>query len=235
MIPPVVLAIIPVRGRDPEAAGGDAVQLGGKPLLAHTIEAARASRLISRIVVSTDDARVAELAKRLGAEAPFLRPPELTAPDASLAQVLQHALGWLERHESFRADLVVLLEITHPLRPDGLIDQAIEVLVKEELETVFVAREERHEFWTMSAHGQLERVHGREGMSRELRRPLYKEMGGMVTVMRAELIRAGKRLGDRVGLVPVRDATSMVDWHDEGGPELARLLWQAREAPAAEA
>jgi hypothetical protein len=80
-----------------------------------------------------------------------------------------------------------------PLAGKPLIAYSIEGLLKEDLETVFIAREERHECWTMGAHGQLDRVQGREGMSRELRQPLYKEMGGMVTGMRAELVRAGGR------------------------------------------
>lgn len=221
---PCVVAIIPVRASDPEVRHGRMVTLGEKPLLAYTIEAAIASRFITRIIVSTDGPEVARLAATLGAEAPFLRPSELAAPGIPLAKVLQHALRWLEEHEAYHADVVVLLEVTHPLRPAGLIDQVIEVLLTEQLDSVFVAREERHEFWTFDAHGELERIQPREETPRQMLQPLYKEMGGMVTALRAELVRAGRRLGDRIGLVPIRGASSMLDLHDEDGLKLAQAL-----------
>lgn len=221
-----VVVIIPIRGSDPEVKHGQMVTLGEKPLLAYTVEAAAAARFVTRVVVSTDDPEVAQLSIMLGAEAPFLRPAELAAPDVPLAKVLQHALFWLEEHEGYHADLVVLLEITHPIRPLGLIDRVIEILLAEQLDSVFVAREERHQFWTFNRHGALERVQPREEMPRQALQPLYKEMGGMVTVIRAELIRAGRRLGDRIGLVPLWDPSSLVDLHDEDGLKLAQALLQ---------
>jgi N-acylneuraminate cytidylyltransferase len=223
------LAIIPVRGADPETRQGHQRLLAGKPVLAHTIEAAKAARSIDRVLVTTDDAGVAALARELGADAAIIRPADLSADGVPLVRVLQHALHWLEAHEGYRPDLVVLLEITHPLRPSGLIDRAVDVVAHEGMDSAFVAREERHGFWFLNAHGQLERVHDGEEASRRQRRPLYKEMGGMVTVTRAELIRAGKRLGDKVGLVPVRDASSMVDLHDEGGFRVAQALLREAE------
>lgn len=223
-----VVAIIPVRGSDPEMKDGRMLSLGGKPVLAYTIEAAAASHLINRIVVSTDNPEVARLAKSLGAEVPFLRPVDLTAPCVSLAKVLQHALLWLEENEGYQTDVVALLEITHPIRPAGLIDRVIEVLIKENLDSVFAAREERHEFWAFNNHGELERIQPRDEVPRQSLQPLYKEMGGMVTAMRAELVRSGRRFGDRIGLVPLRDASSLVDLHDEDGLKLAEVLLQQR-------
>lgn len=230
---PQVLGIIPIRGTDPEVADGRMLSLGGKPLLSHTIDAAKAARRLTRTIVSTEDPAVAALAKSLGADVPFLRPAELSAPEAPLTKVLQHALLWLEEHEAYRADYVVLLEITHPLRPAGLIDRTIDVVIADNLDSAFVAREERHEFWTMNSHGSLERVQPREDLTRKGLQPLYKEMGGLVTVMRADLVRAGQRLGERVGLVPVRDPSSLLDLHDEGGLELTRILLESQERDAA--
>jgi N-acylneuraminate cytidylyltransferase len=150
----------------------------------------------------------------------------LAARGVCLAKVLQHALLWLEEQQGYPVDIAVLLEITHPIRPPGLIDRVIEVLLTEGLDSVFVAREERHEFWSFNPHGELERIQRRDEMPRSDLLPLYKEMGGMVTAVRAEWIRAGRRLGDRVGLVPVRDASSLIDLHDEDGWKLAQALLQ---------
>lgn len=226
-----VVAIIPVRGNDPEGTGSDTLSLGGKPLISYTIESAKASRFVSRVIVTTEDPGMAQMAKELGAEAPFLRPRELAQPGVVLARVLQHALLWLEEHEGYQADVVVLLEVTHPMRPAGLLDQVIEVLLTENLDSVFVAREERHEFWTFNAQGSLERVQPRDEVPREFLQPLYKEMGGMVTAVRAELVRAGKRLGDRIGLVPLRDCASLIDLHDEDGLKLAQALLKEKRGP----
>ena len=114
---PHVAAIIPVRGSDPEIDHGQIITVGAKPLLTHTIEAATASRFIDRIIVSTDDTEVARLAIEQGAEAPFLRPASLSTQGVPLATVLQHALTWIEEHDTYRADLVVRLEVTHPMPP----------------------------------------------------------------------------------------------------------------------
>jgi len=221
---PAAVAIIPIRGSDAEVERGHMLKLGGKPLLSYTIEAAAQSRFIKRIIISTDDPGVAELAVRLGAEAPFLRPAQLSAPGMPLAGVLQHALNWLEEEDGYHPDLVVLLEITHPLRSPGLIDRVVELLLEEGLDSVFAAREERHEFWTFGVGGMPQRVQSRDEVPRHILQPLYKEMGGLVTVMRAELTRAGRRLGDRIGLIPVRDISSVLDLHDEDGLKLAKAL-----------
>jgi N-acylneuraminate cytidylyltransferase/CMP-N,N'-diacetyllegionaminic acid synthase len=221
---PNVVAIVPIRSTDPETPHGGMMTLAGRPLLAHTIEAARSSRHVKRILVTTDHAGIAKVAQELGAESPFLRPSELAAPGAPLGAVLQHAMQWLDADSPTRIDLVTLLEITHPVRPQGLIDQVIDVLLSEELDSAFAAREERHEFWTMDESGNLSRVRPHDEMPRQALQPLYKEMGGLVTVLRADVARAGQRLGRRVGLVPVRDLSSLVDLHDAGGRTLAELL-----------
>jgi CMP-N-acetylneuraminic acid synthetase len=179
---------------------------------------------VDRIVVSTDDARVAEAARELGADVPFIRPKALVARDVPLAKVLQHAVKCLDNDDTPAVDLVALLEITHPVRPAGLIDKVIEVVLRESLDSAFAAREERHAFWTFDEAGNLTRVRPRDEIPRSELQPLYKEMGGLVTVIRADFVRRGERLGERVGVVPVRDLSSLVDLHDEDGLLLAERL-----------
>ncbi|MEW6542399.1 MAG: acylneuraminate cytidylyltransferase family protein [Nitrospirota bacterium] len=216
------IAIIPIRGNDPQAQPG--FTLGGRPLLAYTVEAARASRLIERVVVTTDSPEIAGLARDCGADAPFLRPAELSRPEVPLGSVLKHCVDWLEREEACRTDIVTLLEITHPIREEGLIDQVIQVLLDQHLDSVFVAVEERQSFWRMDRYGALIRVGDEEDQPRQTREPLYREMGGIVTATRAEWIKEGKRLGKRVGLIPLRSLSAKVDTHDEVGLFLARHL-----------
>jgi CMP-N-acetylneuraminic acid synthetase len=192
--------------------------------MAYTIDAAKASRSIRRVIVSTDDPKVAALARELGAEAPFLRPSELAAHGVPLGKVLQHAVQWLDAQPGGPVDFIALLEITHPVRPAGLIDRVIEVALAEDLDSVFCAREERHQFWTFDDGGNLNRLRPGNETPRMDLQPLYMEMGGLVTVMRPHVPRAGERLGTRVGVVPVRDLSSLVDLRDEDGRRLAELL-----------
>ena len=232
--PKNVLAIIPIRGADKEFREDAHALLGGKPLIGYTIQSAKASRWINKVVVSTDSQKIAGLARSLGAEIPFLRPTVLSDPEVSLTEVLKHCLEFLEKEENYVAEIVVLLEVTHPLRPAGLIDEVVDILVRENLDTVFVAREERHEFWAFDPSGKLirvgedEQVLGDHYLPREKKKPLYKEMGGLATAVKVSVIRHGRRLGDQVGLVPLRDAASLVDLHDEDGIRLAEALLQKR-------
>ena len=224
------IAIIPLRGSDREAQTTPEALLCGKPVLAYTIEAARAAMCLDRIIVSTDSPAVAEIARQYGAEAPFLRPEELTRSDVPMTRVLQHALEWLEHEEQCTPDIVVLLESTHPIRPAGLIDNVVSVLLDEELDTVFAAREERHRFWKYG-EGGLAQIAAEEGdHTRQQVLPLYKELAGMATAVRAEVLRRGERAGSRVGLVPIHSHATVVDLHDEDGWWLASRLIAAEAA-----
>jgi len=226
MTKPNVVAIVPIRGQDEEFAGGMPL-LASKPLMGYTLEAARKSRYINKIVVSTDSPTVQRQAESFGAEVPFLRPAELSGRDVSLDQVLQHCVRWLEEHQGYVADVVVLLEITHPIREDGLIDKVVQTLLENDLDSVFVAHEERHSFWKPDAHGALTRVGEEEYVPRHLRRPIYREMSGLACATRAEFVRAGSRLGLRVGLVPIRGLGAIADMHDENGPWLAQKVLES--------
>lgn len=216
------VAIIPVRGDDPQ--GDPEFCLGGRPLLAYTVEAARSARLVDRIIVTTDSGRIAQAALECGAEVPFIRPAELGCPDVPLGLVLKHCVEWLEEHESYATDIVTLLEITHPIREEGLIDLVLEVLIEQELDSVFTAVEERQDFWQMDRYGALQKIGGADDRPRKTKDPLYREMGGIVTATRAGFIKEGRRLGRRVGLIPLRALSARVDTRDEVGLLLARHL-----------
>src|SRR5688572_9895165 len=102
-----VVCIVPARGGTDRVPYLNIKRLGDRPLLAHTLDAARAARSVDRVIVSTDDAAVAEVAKGCGAEAPFVRPRELAGELNSLMPVVQHALSEIER-QGDRPDVVVL-------------------------------------------------------------------------------------------------------------------------------
>lgn len=117
----------------------------GRPLLAYTADAARASRRLARTIVSTDDPKIAEVAIACGLEVPFLRPPELALDMTPSIPVVQHAVRAVEQQgESY--DAIFLLQPTNPLRNADDIDGAIELLENTGADSVisFVSVGEKH-------------------------------------------------------------------------------------------
>ena len=117
-----VIAVIPARGGSRRLPGKNMKQLGDKPLIAWSIDAAKKSRYIDRVVISTDCEEIANTAQRHGGDVPFLRPQELSGDTASTNGVILHALEHAD--ESF--DYVVLLQPTSPLRKTKDIDALLE-------------------------------------------------------------------------------------------------------------
>jgi len=130
-----VLCIIPARGGSKQIPGKNLVPIAEKPLLAYSIEHANASSMVSKIVVSTDDAEIGTLAKAYGIEVVW-RPAEFATDEATSESALLHALDFVEQR-GFTADLVVFLQCTSPVRRDDDIDNAIRTLLDEEADSLF--------------------------------------------------------------------------------------------------
>lgn len=120
-----ILAIIPARGGSKGIPRKNIRDLAGKPLIAWTIEAALSSSGLDRVVVSTEDDEIAFISRGLGADVPFLRPPELAADDITTLAVLQDVLASLKDEEGYTPDVVMTLQPTSPLRSAQYIDEAI--------------------------------------------------------------------------------------------------------------
>lgn len=123
-----VLAVVQARGGSKGLPRKNLRFLAGHPLVSYSVASARASMLVTRVIISTDDDEIAEVAKAYGAEVPFMRPPELAADDTPDYPLFEHALAWLAEHEGYTPQMVVQLRPTTPLRPHGMIDEAIHIL-----------------------------------------------------------------------------------------------------------
>ncbi|MBS3926359.1 MAG: acylneuraminate cytidylyltransferase family protein [Nitrosarchaeum sp.] len=124
-----VLAIIPARGGSKGVPLKNIKKLNGKPLIKYTIDAAKKSKLLNRIIVSTDNEKIASLAKKYGAEVPFTRPKKISGSQSTQFQVVKHALDFLKTQKYF-PDIVVLLQPTSPFRRKKIIDDSITKLIK---------------------------------------------------------------------------------------------------------
>jgi CMP-N-acetylneuraminic acid synthetase len=153
MTRPEILAIVPARGGSKSLPRKNLIPLGGKPLIAYSIEQARASRSVTRTVVSTDDAEIAEVARTYGAEVPFMRPAEYAQDMSPDIDVFRHALQWLADHEGYRPELVVHLRPTGPVRRVELIDQAIALMLEhpeaDALRSVSVPTQTPYKMWSI--------------------------------------------------------------------------------------
>jgi CMP-N-acetylneuraminic acid synthetase len=120
-----VLGVITARGGSKGIPGKNLKLLGGRPLIAYTIDAAQQSNALDRLILSTDDTAIAEAARALGCEVPFLRPPELARDDTPHLPVMQHAVEWLAAHDRYHPDLVLILQPTSPLRRAEQVREAV--------------------------------------------------------------------------------------------------------------
>lgn len=139
------LAIIPARSGSKGVPGKNSKLLGGKPLIAHTIQSAKASSLLTDCIVSTDSEAIAQIALEYGARVPFLRPAALATDTARSIDVVLHALHELQMAgKSY--DAVVLLQPTNPFRPDGFIDRTIEHYISGNFDALVSVLPVPHEF-----------------------------------------------------------------------------------------
>lgn len=195
-----ILGLITARGGSKGVPRKNIRTLAGKPLMAWTIEAACRSRFISRVIVSTEDDEIAEVAREWGAAVPFVRPVALASDDASHISVVRHAVAWLGRHDDWSADYVVTLQPTSPFRTTEDIDQAVELAFSEGLGAVIGVAEARdHPFLArlMTEAGTLETF-----VECDLVYPRRQDLPPVYSINGAMYVNRCDTLATHEGLVP---------------------------------
>ena len=154
-----ILGFIPARKGSKRLPNKNIKYLCGKPLISYTIEATQKSKHITRVVVSTDSSEIAGIAKKGGAETPFLRPAKIARSDSTEMDFFLHALDWFERHESYIPDLIVLLYPTSPFRKPETIDRAVEKMLEhpeaDSLRSIRPCSEHPYKMWQIEKDGYL--------------------------------------------------------------------------------
>lgn len=180
------LAIIPARGGSKGIPQKNVRLLAGKPLIAHTIECARQSKSISRIIVSTDDPEIAAVSEQYGAEV-IWRPAEISGDIASSEIALLHALEHLKATENYYPDFIVFLQCTSPLTSPEDIDGTVQVLHDEGADSAFTATPFHYFLWNKNQSGEAVGINHDKCVRpmRQEREPQYVETGA-VYVMRTE-------------------------------------------------
>lgn len=138
-----VLAIIPAREGSKGIPKKNIQKVNGVSLLEYTVRAAKKSKKITRLIISTDSHEIAKLATRLNVEVPFLRPKKFAKSSSSTIDFLNHALGFLKKKENYCPDIIIILQVTSPLRNHSSIDKSVQLLIKHKASSVLGVSEIR--------------------------------------------------------------------------------------------
>ncbi|MGE5222470.1 MAG: cytidylyltransferase domain-containing protein [Omnitrophica WOR_2 bacterium] len=170
-----VLAVIPARGGSKSIPRKNIRAFAGHPLIAYSIAAACQAKSVTRVIVSTDDAEIAEISRQYGAETPFLRPPELAQDQTTDFPVFEHALGWLAEHEAYRPEVLVQLRPTSPVRPVDCVDRAVELLIShpeaDSVRGVVPSGQNPYKMWRIDERGQMAALLQVEGLAEPYNAP----------------------------------------------------------------
>jgi len=232
-----VLALIPARGGSKGIPRKNVLVLAGKPLIAHSIAQAQASQRITRVIVSTDDEEIAEVARQWGAEVPFKRPAAYAHDLSPDIDVFRHALSWLREQEGYQPDMVVHLRPTGPARRVELIDRAIDLLAAhpeaDAVRSVSVAAQTPYKMWHLRPTGYLEPVLHLDGAGdcQSLPRqslPVVYWQNGYVDVLRPQaVLEKGSMWGDCALPFVVEESPLELDY-PENIPAVEAALAQLR-------
>ena len=175
-----VLAIIPARGGSKGVPRKNVKLMNGYPMIYYTIDAALNSKFITRTIVSTDDAEIAEVAKKYKVDI-IIRPKELAQDAAPTLPVLKHAVRYLKETENYHPDIALLLFPTYPLRRSEDIDKVIEKLIETKAESVCSVYEtDKHPYWMSKLEGDKSFFfrNRKTRISRRQDLPKYYMLGG---------------------------------------------------------
>lgn len=229
-----IIAVIPARGGSKGIPRKNLVQLGGKSLLEYAIETAKSAPSVNRVLVSTDDLEISNFAKKLCAEVPFFRPPDLASDTAPMVGVLQHTLSWLQSEGEY-VEALILLQPTSPFRTSCHIEEALHLFRIYEASSVVSVVEVPHQYnpfslMKLGADGRLVPFFaGENTVTRRQEKPvLYARNGPVVLVCRpSKLV-----MGDLYGNSCIPYFMSIEDSLDIDTPTdlvLAELLLKSRQ------
>lgn len=198
-----IFAIIPARAGSKTIPKKCLAPLGGKPLIAWSVEQALAAS-VDRTIVSTESEEIAVVAREWGAEVPFLRPAELATDTASTESVMLHAVNTLSEMGA-TPDFVLLLQATCPIRKPGAIDAALAMLHASEVDSVVSAREIHPFLWTKPSEAQAQYDFRNRPRRQDIADDdrLYEENGSIYATRTGILRRDGCRLGGRIVIYPM--------------------------------
>ena len=239
-----IMTLIPARGGSKGLPRKNLLMVAGKPLIAYSIEQALASRYVTRTIVTTDDAEIAEVAASFGAEVPFMRPSEFGQDSSPDIDVFRHALEWLRDRESYICELVVHLRPSGPVRRVELIDDAIEAMLNhpdaDSLRSVNWPVQTPYKMWRV-VDGYLQPLLTVEHMAEPYCMPrqnlpeVYWQNGYVDIVRPRVVLELGMMCGHKILPFNIREPVPEIDYKDDiPRVEAALLRLQGGSWPGSE-
>jgi len=195
---PESISIIPARRGSKGIPRKNIRLLISKPLIVYTIESAKKSKYLNRIIASTEDKEIAEISKKYGAEV-IERPAKFAKDDAPALPVFQHVVDFLEKNDKYKPDIIVILQPTSPLREGRDIDRAIEKLLQTNCDSVVSVCEFDHSpYWAYKLNGDKIEYFVKSKYNTARRQDLpkiYRPNGAVYVTRRKILIEENRVLG----------------------------------------
>jgi len=200
---PKILAIIPARGGSKSIPKKNIRPLFGKPLIEYTINSAKQSEYISKLIVSSDDNEIIKIAKSLVVDVPFIRPQHLAQSDSGSLEVVQHAVEFYEKKDEY-FDAVLLLQPTTPFRAKNFIDEAITTFTEKKCDALVSVLHVPHQYnphWVFEkdksgyltiATGESEIIKRRQ----DLPKAFFRD--GSIYLTKTEVIKNGSLYGSKL-------------------------------------
>lgn len=216
-----ILAIIPARGGSIDIPRKNIKKLCGLPLVSYPIRLARSIRTIDRVIVSSDDSSILTCARRYGGETPFVRPKVLAQDCTPTLPVLQHCVRYLEIHERYRPDYILVLYPTSPLLKKSDLMKALKILVRSRRSCVVSVEKDYGKYWqTVGRSLHCHMFYPQQRVNRQWHKPLYRENGGIYAVDYATLMKNNKLIDPKYTRLHIMnpgvlvDINSMHDWRE---------------------
>lgn len=218
-----ILALIPARGGSKGIPKKNIIDFCGQPMIFYSINAARQSKYVDKIVVSSDSAEILSVAEKYGAQT-VKRPEELAQDTSKMDDAIKHVLTTLAQDDGFKPDLIVLLQPTSPLRTTETIDKAIEVFNEnsDNFDSLIPLYPVSGKIGVIK-DGAYKKLQGGSGKQRQELVSYYKECG-TIFIFKPEVINAGKFYGDRIYPFIIEREEEAVDIDNFDDLEYAKYL-----------
>jgi len=208
-----ILIIIPARGGSKGIPEKNIRNFLGKPLIAYSILAAKKSKFENRTIVSTDNKKISNIAKKFGAESPFLRPKSISKDNSTAIDYVEHSLNFLQK-ENYVPDIIVILQPTSPIRNSTIIDQSINQLIQQKSDSVItVSKASPHPYWAMKLNPKKFLKPINDNFSkfncRQKLPELYYPNGSVFTFWKKNLVKHKSILGKKISHIVLKDEESI--------------------------
>jgi len=197
-----ILAIIPARGGSKGIPMKNIQKLNGKPLIEYSINVAKNSKYVNRVIVSTENEKIAKISKNLGAEVPYRRPKYLSKDGSATVDVIKHVLKTLSKKENYLPSIITILQPTLPLRNSHIIDKSIKQLIDSKSDIVLgVKKIKTHPFRSFWSHNKYLKPMRNDFLKfhqRQLLPDCYYPTGSIYTFWTKTLIKYGQIYGPKI-------------------------------------